>query len=98
MSKHYLIVIGAVKDEERVQAYKQIAGPVMKEFGGVMPPENFEVTSTLAGSLNPSFLLRVEFPSLQNIKNAFESEQYKSVVSDRDEGFSNLSIFTVEGE
>ncbi len=98
MSKHYLIVSGSVADQEKITKYKEVAGPVMKKFNGVMPPENFEVTNILAGSLRPTFLLRIEFPDAQNIKDAFASEEYLAAIKNRDEGFSNLSIYSVKGD
>lgn len=96
MGKHYLIVSGSIRNEQKVNEYKNSAGPLMKKFGGVMPPESFKVTGIIAGELRPQFLLRVEFPALVNIQEAFNSEEYLKLISTRDEGYSNLSIYCVE--
>lgn len=97
MSKHYLVVSASIQNEKTVASYKEAAGPIMKKFGGIMPPENFKVTSILAGQLMPQFLLRVEFPSLDLIQKAFSSDEYQKLIEIRDQGFSNLSIYTIEG-
>lgn len=41
MSKAFLIVSGFIKDEEKVQGYKEKAGPVMKKYVAEMPPSHF---------------------------------------------------------
>jgi len=95
MSKTYLIVLGSPNNEEKIKAYKEVAGPIMKKYDGIMPPKNYKVEEILAGNLNPTSMLRVEFPSKENIVNAFNDPEYLAVINDRDEGFSNLSIFTI---
>jgi len=95
MSKTYLTVLGSPKDEVKIKAYKEVAGPVMGKYGGVMPPTNYKVEEILVGDFAPSFILRVEFPSKENILNAFNDPEYVGAVEDRDAGFANLSIFII---
>ncbi len=95
MSKTYLIVLGSPKDEIKIQSYKEVAGAVMRKYGGVMPPVNYKIEKILVGDSTPSFMLKVEFPSKENILNAFNDSEYAGVVEDRDAGFANLSIFII---
>jgi len=95
MSKTYLTVFGSPRDEVKIMAYKKVAGPVMKKYGGVMPPVNYTVEDILVGEFTPSFMLRVEFPSKESILSAFNDPEYVGAVADRDEGFANLSIFII---
>lgn len=95
MSKTYLIVLGSPKDEIKMNAYKKVAGPIMRKYGGVMPPINYKIEEILVGDFTPSFMLKVEFPSKENILNAFNDSEYVGVVEDRNAGFANLSIFII---
>lgn len=96
MKKYFLIVSAKVENQEHVASYKEVAAPIMKKFGGIMPPKNYKVGKILAGDLSPEFLLKIEFPNNQSIIDAFNSEEYLKIIPTRDLGFSNVSIYTVE--
>ncbi len=95
MKKNYLIVLGKINDSVKVERYRNIAGPIMKQYGGIMPPVNYTVESVYVGKMSPTFMLQVEFPSVSNIDNALADQEYIKVISDRDEGFSDLCIFCI---
>ncbi len=92
MSQVYLLVLAHKNDLELVQSYQQAAGPIMKKHGAQMPPQSFKVESILAGSLKPTIALKVGFPDVQSIKNAFEDPDYLPLIEDRDKGLTELSI------
>jgi len=96
MSKTYLVVTGRVADEGAAARYREIAGPVMKKFGGSMPPESCSVQEVLAGESRPSFLLRVEFPGEQEIRDAFQDPDYLSILGDRAKAFHDLNIWILK--
>ena len=96
MSTTHLIVVAAVKNENKVQFYKEKAGPLLVEFGGQMPPQLYRLTKKLAGSLSPDFMLKVAFPSAAHIERLFESPEYQAIIQNRDEGYRDLSIWIAE--
>lgn len=95
MSEFAVIVSANINNPEKVDAYKNIAGPIMKKYGATMPPQSFEVVQLIAGKAQPSFMLKIEFPDKQSITQAFNDPDYKAVIQERDEGFGDLSIFAV---
>jgi len=95
MSKFSVIVSGHIKNQEKVDAYKSVAGPIMKKYGAVMPPQPFKVEKVLAGKAIPSFMLKIEFPNKENIMAAFNDPNYANIIKDRDDGFGDLSIFII---
>ena len=98
MGNVYLLVSGSIDDQKKVAEYKEVAGPIMKKYGGRMPPENYQVLKVLAGAPRPTFMTRVAFPGRQEIEDAFNDPEYKTVVCLRDEGFGDLGILIVEAE
>ena len=96
MQECAVIVSGNIKDQEKVDAYKSVAGPIMKRYGAVMPPETYTVSEVVAGHSMPSFMLKIPFTDLSSAKAAFEDQEYKSVIEARDNGFGDLSIYMIE--
>lgn len=93
MSKVTMVASGTIRDEEKIKKYQLAAIPVLKKHGAILPPLSREVTTILAGERKPKFLLEVDFPTEQNILDAFNDEDYQAVIKLRDEGFEDLSIF-----
>ena len=96
MNECVVIVSGNINNQEKVDAYKNVAGPVMKKYGAIMPPKSYNVRSVMAGQASPSFMLQIEFSDKENAIAAFNDEDYKAVISERDEGFGGLSIYMIE--
>jgi len=95
VSNAYLIVSGRISDKATVEEYKSLAGPVLKKHNAILPPENYKVSNVLAGDSSPEFLLRIPFPTTEDINKAFADPEYLKVISLRDKGFSELSIYSV---
>ena len=96
MSQISVIVSGKINNQEKVDLYKSVAGPVMKKHGATMPPTTYKINEVLVGQANPSFMLKIEFPSKENAMAAFNDPDYIAVIDKRDEGFGDLSIYIVE--
>jgi len=96
MHECIVIVSGYINNQEKVDAYKNIAGPVMKKYGATLPPKSYKVDNILAGKPTPSFFLNITFSDIKNAIAAFNDEDYKAAIKDRDEGFGDLSIFIAD--
>lgn len=96
MSKCTVVVSGNISNQEKVDAYKSVAGPVMKKYDAVMPPKSYTVSKIIAGQASPSFMLEIEFPDKDKATAAFDDFDYIAAIADRDEGFDDLSIFIAE--
>jgi len=96
MNQFAIIVSGNIKNQEKVDAYKSIAGPIMKKYGATMPPQSYRVSEIVAGQASPSFMLKIEFPDKDKVMAAFNDPDYTTAIKDRDEGFGDLSIFVIE--
>lgn len=96
MSELAVIVSGKINNQEKVDAYKSVAGPIMKKYGATMPPQTYGVSKVLAGHATPSFMLKIEFPDKEKALAAFNDPAYTAVMNQRDEGFGDLSIYIIE--
>jgi len=91
-----VIVSGKINNQEKVDAYKSVAGPIMKKHGATMPPHTYKVSKVVDGQATPSFMLKIEFPDKDKAMAAFNDPDYTAVIRERDEGFGDLSIFFIE--
>ncbi len=96
MSKFAVIVSGKINNQEKVDAYKSVAGTIMKKYGATLPPRTYTVHNVFAGNSNPTFMLKIEFPDKEKAIAVFNDPDYIAVINERDEGFGDLSIFMVE--
>lgn len=96
MTECAVIVSGNIHDQAKVDAYKNVAGPIMKKYGAVMPPQSFNVSEIITGEVSPSFMLKIEFSEKESAIAAFNDPEYIDVISTRDDGFGDLSIFIIE--
>lgn len=94
-TRSFLLVFGSPADKAKIERYKKAAGPIMKKYGVILPPQQFKVSSVIKGNSQPKFLNYVEFPEQQNILDALNDPAYLKVINDRDEGFKDLNIFIV---
>lgn len=96
MQECTVIVSGNINNQEKVDAYKSVAGPIMKKYGATMPPQSYKVSDVIAGQVKPSFMLKIEFSDKEQAAAAFNDPDYQAVITERDEGFGDLSIFMIE--
>jgi uncharacterized protein (DUF1330 family) len=95
MTECAVIVSGNIHNQTKVDTYKNVAGPVMKKYGAVMPPKTYQVSEIIAGQVTPSFMLKIEFSDKEKAIAAFDDPEYQAVINIRDEGFGDLSIFMI---
>lgn len=96
MSECTVIVSGNINNQQKVDAYRNVAGPIMKKYGVIRPPESHLVSNVIAGDATPSFLMKIEFSDKEKAMAAFVDPDYVAVIADRDEGFGDLSIYMIE--
>ena len=96
MSKSTVIVSGYIQNQAKVDAYKSVAGPILQKYGATLPPKSYTVHEVIAGITAPSFMLEIVFPDRETAIAAFNDPDYLAVISERDEGFGDLSILIVE--
>ena len=96
MSECIVIVSGNINNQQKVDAYRNVAGSIMKKYGVTKPPESHLVSNVIAGDAKPSFLMKIEFSDKEKAIAAFADPDYAAVIKDRDEGFGDLSIFLIE--
>jgi|GEM_PF-1890665 len=96
MSHCQVIVSANIKHQASVDAYKSVAGPVMKKHGAQLPAQTYNVHAVIAGKAQPEFILKIGFPDKNQALAAFADPEYSRAIEQRDEGFGDLSIVLVE--
>jgi uncharacterized protein (DUF1330 family) len=72
----YVIVEIEVLDPSRYERYKQLAGPSVAAYGGKYIVRG-GATSVLEGDWQPKRIVVLEFPSAEQAKAWWNSEEYK---------------------
>ena len=96
MKKAYLTVLNDIDPNEMnaMKNYVSQAVPMFGAKGGEIVLRTKKV-DVLKGE--PTQILTVlGFPSVEAIKEVFESEAYKILIADRDKAFPNLTIYISE--
>jgi len=78
MSAYYLVDVREIKDAAKMETYKARVASVVEKFGGryVVRGGPFEV---LEGSYQPVFPVMIEFPSLDDARRWYNSEEYREL-------------------
>ena len=89
-------MFGSPKNPEHVKSYQAGVGPILKEYGAMLPPAmQLKVNQHVAGSSSPKFMTIVEFPDAASIQDAFNDPRYLAIVDERELGFKDLHILIV---
>ena len=91
----YLISQGAVKDPERMQAYRAAVVPLIAKFHGRYIVRRGEV-QVLEGHHDGRSVTIHEFPSIEAIHAFWDSAEYASI-KDLRLGAADLDLWAVEG-
>jgi len=75
--KAYVIIDVTVRDPERMEAYKKLVPPSLVPFAGKFVVRG-GATEVLEGNWNPKRIVIIEFPSMENAKAWWSSEDYTS--------------------
>ncbi len=78
-------------EPEALKAYSEAAGPLIKAAGGV-PVARYKFSEAVVGASFPQIVFAVEFPTVESIRNLFESDAYKHLVPLREKAFSAFSV------
>lgn len=76
----YLVFDIEITDEAAWQHYREVAGPIMAASGGrfVLSSDRIE---SLEGGWLPASISVVEFPSAEDARRFYHSEEYQQVVA-----------------
>jgi|HubBroStandDraft_6_1064221.scaffolds.fasta_scaffold2187565_1 uncharacterized protein (DUF1330 family) len=91
----YLIVDLEVNDSEKIAEYRRSAGPTVAKHGGRLLVRN-GAREVLEGSWTPKELLIIEFPSMQELKNWYNSEEYRPLIDLR-KAAARGNLIAIEG-
>ncbi len=88
-----LIVLGtrSPDSDDDYNAYLGVAGKLLFGAGGTIKAQ-YEKTSQLAGDEGPQQVLVMDFPDERSAAEVFDSDEYLSVVANRDRAFDRLSV------
>lgn len=90
--KTFMIVNATIQDKNAFEEYISQASILFKQAGGV-PANKIQITEALVGDNDTKMVVIMEFPSSDNIKNVFDSEEYKALIPVRTNAFSSLNVF-----
>jgi uncharacterized protein (DUF1330 family) len=99
MTEKTLMIVSANVNPNEIESYEQYtqnAGPIFKKAGGV-PVAKYQIKERIIGTGEAQFVVVMEFPSVEVIKNLFESEEYKALLPIRDKAYTSLNVFLGEG-
>ncbi len=69
-----------ITDSIKLEKYKKNVFPIVEKFGGKYLVAGDQLRN-IEGDWNPQFLVMIEFPSLQQANNWYDSEDYKELKS-----------------
>ena len=67
-----------ITDSIKLEKYKKNVFPIVEKFGGKYLVAGDQLRN-IEGDWNPQFLVMIEFPSLQQANNWYDSEDYKEL-------------------
>ncbi|NAY90449.1 DUF1330 domain-containing protein [Muricauda sp. JGD-17] len=91
--KTTLIVTSKANPDDLValQTYVEKVMPMLLSIEGRVIKRN-KISDVFFGKSPGEFLLIMDFPNKQNLINLFKSDEYKSIIPYRDNGFSEINI------
>jgi uncharacterized protein (DUF1330 family) len=91
----YIIIEIEIIDKELYSDYIRRVRPIVEKYGGCYLARGGKVTP-LAGDWSPERIVLIEFPSLAELKQCFDSQEYKAVAPLREQSTHGKAII-VEG-
>lgn len=95
MAAYLLVNVQQVKDQDKLQEYGAMVGPITEKYGGkvIGASANPEV---LEGSLEGIRTLVIEFPDAATLKEWYESDEYQPAKALRLQGM-DATLWVVDG-
>jgi uncharacterized protein (DUF1330 family) len=78
MAAYYLVDVREIKDAARMEIYRARVAPVVEKFGGRYIVRGGPV-EVVEGSYQPVFPVMIEFPSLDDARRWYHSEEYREL-------------------
>ena len=75
---YWINTFRSVRDADKLQAYVELAGPVMREFGGVFLARGMPAKAFESGVLERTVV--IEFESVEQAVRAYESAAYQEAL------------------
>ena len=94
MAKGYVIAHIRVHDKEKIAKFREMAGPVISEYGGKILVVN--PTPEVREGREAGVAVVIEFDSIESARNFYESEKYTEAKAVR-ELASESDLILVEG-
>ena len=94
MAKGYVIAHIRVHDKEKIAKFREMAGPVISEYGGKILVVN--PTPEVREGRESGVAVVIEFDSIESARNFYESEKYTEAKAVR-ELASESDFILVEG-
>ena len=94
MAKGYVIAHIRVHDKEKIAKFREMAGPVISEYGGKILVVN--PTPEVREGRESGVAVVIEFDSIESARNFYESEKYTEAKAVR-ELASESDLILVEG-
>lgn len=91
----YTIIEIKIDDKEMYGEYVKKVKPIIEKYNGRYLVRGGKIIP-LFGNWNPERIIVIEFPSHEDIKRCFGSEEYKMIAGFRENSTTNKSII-VEG-
>jgi uncharacterized protein (DUF1330 family) len=92
----YLILDTKITDSAAYEAYKLKAKPIAEKFGGVYRVRGSEIDLFESELWEPTRVVVIEFPSKDQARNFYNSEEYKPVRAIRQNNAA-CTVFLVDG-
>jgi len=80
---------------EELKKYVQGVMPLLLDLGGTVVKRS-KITDVYHGKQSFVFLLVMDFPSKKTLIKMFESEEYQTLIPNRDKGFTDINILFAE--
>jgi len=84
-----------LNEMEELKKYVQGVMPLLLNLGGTVIKRS-KLTDTYHGEQSFVFLLVMDFPSKKALTEMFDSEAYKSLIPNRNKGFTDINILYAE--
>jgi uncharacterized protein (DUF1330 family) len=95
----YLVIeYFTIKDEKKYLHYTKLAEPIVRKYGGEYLARTSKVKS-FSNDSKPERVVIIRFPSERTLEKCFNSEEYKKIVSLREESTVSRAviIYGLEG-
>jgi len=92
MPAYFFVDIREIKDEAKMERYRAEVSPVVDKFGGRYLVVGGPV-ATVEGSNKPVFPVLIEFPSMDQARRWYDSEDYRELKNLRLEATDSNAVF-----